>query len=122
MKLTRRTIKAIIKEIVQVPTPTFPDKYVHKVEEEVTEEILENMISVLPLWEAGEYEQVETLIQDMHSMGKNQIHTLMIAAEEMKNYGQINDHAPEWVTDYFAEKFWGEQPIQELKESVEGES
>ena len=77
---------------------------IHKVEEDVTEEMLEDVISILPIWEAGEYEQAVTLIQDLHSLGKLQIHNLLNAAEEMKNYGQFDDSVPEWVSDYFEEK------------------
>jgi len=107
MKILRKTIRSILAEIVQIPTPQQGNRYVHKVEEEVTEEMLEDMISVLPLWEAGEYEQVETLIRDLHVIGGIQLHDLMNAAEEMKNYGQIRDNVPEWVTDYFHNKFIG---------------
>ena len=105
MKITMRELRQIIAEIVQIPTPKFGERAIHKVEEEITEEMLGDIISVLPLWEAGEYEQVETLIQDLHTIGRNQLHNLMHAAEEMANYGQINDDAPEWVTDYFHDKF-----------------
>ena len=109
MKITETQLKKIIKEIVQVPKP-------HKVEEEVTEEMLEDMISVLPLWEIGEFDQVEALIQDLHPMGRTQLHNLMNAAEEMKNYGQINDNVPEFATDYFHKKFVDEwEEIQEMK-------
>ena len=73
--------------------------------EEVTEEMLEDMTSLLSLWEAGEYEQVETLIQDLHPIGHDQLHDLMNAAEEMAKYGQISDNVPEWVIDYFYDKF-----------------
>jgi len=108
MKLLRETIRRLLTEIVQRQQPTWPDKFVHKVEEEVTEEMLEDIIAVLPIWEAGEHEQAEALLQDLHSIGRNQLHNLMNAAEEMKNYMQIRDDVPEWVTDYFAEKFHGE--------------
>ena len=108
MRITRRQLRKLMNEIVQRQQPTFPDKFVHKVEEEVTEEMLEDIISVLPLWEAGEHEQAESLIQDLHVIGPNQLYVLFIAAEEMKNYGQINPNAPEWVIDYFAEKLHGE--------------
>ena len=108
MKLLRETIRNLLAEIVQIPTPKRGERAVHKVEEEVTSEMLEDIISVLPLWEAGEYEQVETLIRDLHTIGGIQLHDLMNAAEEMKNYGQIRDNVPEWVTDYFHDKFFGE--------------
>ena len=108
MKITIRELREIIAEIVQTPTPKRGERAVHKVEEEVTEEMLEDIISVLPLWEAGEYEQVEILIQDLHTIGRNQLHNLMNAAAEMAQYGQINDNVPEWVTDYFHDKFSGD--------------
>ena len=93
-----------INEIVQVPTPQPGQRMVHKVEEDVTKEMLEDVLSILPIWEAGEHEQAETLMQDLHPLGRLQIHNLMNAAEEMKNYGQFDDSVPEWVTDYFHEK------------------
>ncbi len=105
MKLLRETIRDLLAEIVQIPVPDSRTRVVHNVEEEVTEEMLEDMISVLPLWEAGEHEQVATLLQDMHSLGRRQVHAYMEEAEEMKNYGQINGNVPEWVTDYFYDKF-----------------
>ena len=108
MKLLRETIRDLLAEIVQIPVPDSRTRVVHNVEEEVTEEMLEDMISVLPLWEAGEHVQVEELIQSMHFIGRIQLHNLMNAAEEMKNYGQINDNVPEWVTDYFHDKFSGD--------------
>ena len=104
MKITRRQLRKLVSEIVQVPTPKPGQRMVHKVEEDVTEEMLEDIISILPIWEAGEYEQAVTLIQDLHFLGKLQIHNLMNAAEEMKNYGQFDDSVPEWVSDYFEEK------------------
>ena len=104
MKITRRQLRKLVSEIVQIPTPKPGQRMVHKVEEDVTEEMLEDVISILPIWEAGEYEQAVTLIQDLHSLGKLQIHNLMNAAEEMKNYGQFDDSVPEWVSDYFEEK------------------
>ena len=110
MKLLRKTIRSLLSEIVQIPTPKMGERAVHKVEEEVTTEMLDDLISVLPLWEAGEYDQVETLIQDLHTIGRNQLHNLMHAALEMSEYGQINDNVPEWVTDYFHDKLsdgWG---------------
>ena len=105
MKLLRETIRSLLTEIIQIPIPKSGERAVHKVEEEVTKEMLEDVISVLDLWENGEQEQVEALMQDLHSMGKSQIHSLMNAAEEMKNYGQINDDVPMWVIDYFEVKF-----------------
>jgi len=105
MKITRRQLRQIIAEIVQIPIPDRKTRVVHKVEEEVTEEMLEDMISLLSLWEAGEHEQVETLLQDMHSLGRRQVHSYMEEAEEMKNYGQFTGNVPEWVTDYFHDKF-----------------
>lgn len=108
MKHLRKYIRQLLAEVVQIPTPEFGKRAVHKVEEEVTKEMLEDMISVLPLWEAGEHVQVEELIQSMHFIGRIQLHNLMNAAEEMKNYGQINDNVPEWVTDYFHDKFSGD--------------
>ena len=105
MKLLRETIRNLLSEIVQIPTPERGKRAVHEIEEEVTTEMLDDLISILPLWEAGEYEQAETLIQDLHTIGRNQLHNLMHAAEEMANYGQINDDVPEWVTDYFHDKF-----------------
>ncbi len=110
MKLLREAIRSLLSEIVQIPTPKRGERAVHKIEEEVTIEMLDDLISVLSLWEAGEYDQVETLVQDLHSLSRLQIHDLMNAAEEMKNYGQISDGMPEWVTDYFHDKFsegWG---------------
>ena len=104
MKITRRQLRKLVSEIVQVPTPKPGQRMVHKVEEDVTEEMLEDIISILPIWEAGEHEQAVTLIQDLHFLGKLQIHNLMNAAEEMKNYGQFDDSVPEWVSDYFEEK------------------
>ena len=104
MKITRKQLRKLVSEIVQIPTPKPGQRMVHKVEEDVTEEMLEDVISILPIWEAGEYEQAVTLIQDLHTLGKLQIHNLMNAAEEMKNYGQFDDSVPEWVSDYFEEK------------------
>ena len=63
MKLLRGTIRSLLSEIVQIPLPKRGDRAVHKIEEDVTTEMLDDLISVLPLWEAGEYDQVETLIQ-----------------------------------------------------------
>jgi len=100
----RELIRSLLVEIVQIPTPQPGQRMVHKVEEDLTEEMLEDVLSILPIWEAGEHEQAETLMQDLHPLGRLQIHNLMNAAEEMKNYGQIDDSVPEWVTDYFHEK------------------
>ena len=114
MSNLREYIRKLISEIVQVPTPKPGERMVHKVEEDVTEEMLEDVISILPIWEAGEYEQAETLMQDLHSLGRLQIHNLMNAAEEMATYGQISPDVPEWVTDYFHDKFsegWEPDPF-----------
>jgi len=122
MKITMKQLREAIFEIVQRQQPTFPDKFVHKVEEEVTEEMLEDILAVLPIWEAGEHEQVEALIRDLHTIGRNQLHNLMNAAEEFKNYGQISDNVPESVIDYFEAKFSlesDEHPnYYKLKESI----
>ena len=107
MKITRSQLRQIIAEIVQVPVPDRKTRVVHKIEEEVTTEMLDDMISALPFWEAGEYEYVVTLLQDIHSLGRKQIHAYMEEAEEMKNYGQIIGNVPEWVTDYFHDEFIG---------------
>ena len=115
MKLLRETIRNLLAEIVQIPTPKRGERAIHKVEEEVTEEMLEDIISVLPLWEAGEHKQAEALIQDLHTIGRIQLHNLMNAAEEMHIYGQIADNVPEWVTDYFHDKFsegWEPDPFE----------
>ena len=107
MKSLRQYIRYLLKEVVQISTPEFGERAVHKVEEKVTKDMLEDIIAVLPIWEAGEHEQAEELMKSMHFIGTNQLHNLMNAAEEMKNYGQIRDDVPEWVTNYFAEKFSG---------------
>ena len=104
MSNLREYIRKLILEVVQIPTPKPGERMVHKVEEDITEEMLEDVISILPIWEAGEYEQAEALMQDLHHLGRLQIHNLMNAAEEMKNYGQVFPYFPEWVSDYFEEK------------------
>ena len=115
MRTTKKNLRKIIAEIVQVPVPDRRTGVVHKVEEEVTEEMLDDMISVLPLWQAGEHEQVEALLQDMHSLGRKQVHDYMNEAEELKVYGQMTGNVPDWVSDYFYNKFYESTGVNEMR-------
>tara|TARA_Y100000593_G_C4181394_1_gene272202 strand:- start:133 stop:456 length:324 start_codon:yes stop_codon:yes gene_type:complete len=102
MKITRRQLRILLKEIAQHHWAS-PSRVL--VREEITAEILDNIIAVLPIWESGEYKYAFSILEDLHSLPKEQANDLLMAASEMKKYGQYDDSLPMWIINYFYEKF-----------------